>query len=154
MTFGKSSSLNHSDFWKVKFFEPEASLICLNFQRRRNTIWYPLYKLYKWTCLQNRDRLTKRNYGCQREEIVWEFGMVIYTLLFLKWITSWDLLYSTWNSAQCYVAAWIWGVLGENGCMYVYGWVPSLFTWDYHNIVNQVYSDTKEKVQKKKNTKV
>ena len=32
-----------------------------------------------------------------------EFGMDMYTLLCLKWITSKDLLYSTWNSAQCYV---------------------------------------------------
>ena len=27
------------------------------------------------------------------------------TLLYLKWITNKDLLYSTWNSTQCYVAA-------------------------------------------------
>ena len=29
---------------------------------------------------------------------------VMYTLLYLKWITN-SLQYSTWNSAQCYVAA-------------------------------------------------
>ena len=28
--------------------------------------------------------------------------------------------------------------LGENGYMYTYGWVPSLFTWNYHSIVNQL----------------
>ena len=28
------------------------------------------------------------------------FGMDMYTL-YLKWITSKDFLYSTWNSAQC-----------------------------------------------------
>ena len=28
------------------------------------------------------------------------------TLLNLKQITNWDLLYSIWNSAQCYVATW------------------------------------------------
>ena len=27
------------------------------------------------------------------------------------------------------------GSLGENRYMYIYGWVPSLFTWNYHNIV-------------------
>ena len=27
----------------------------------------------------------------------------------LKWITDKDLLYSTWNSTQCYVAAWMGG---------------------------------------------
>ena len=35
-----------------------------------------------------------------------------YTLLHLKWITNKDLLYSTENSAQCYVAAWMGGDLG------------------------------------------
>ena len=33
--------------------------------------------------------------------IIREFGMDMYTLLFLKWITNKDLLYSTGNSAQC-----------------------------------------------------
>ena len=32
------------------------------------------------------------------------------------------------------------GSLGENGYMYMYGWVPSLFTWNFHNIVNQLSS--------------
>ena len=34
------------------------------------------------------------------------------TLLCLKWITNKDLLYSTGNSAQCCVAAWVGGELG------------------------------------------
>ena len=29
----------------------------------------------------------------------WESGMDTYTLLYLRWITNEDLLYSTWNSA-------------------------------------------------------
>ena len=33
--------------------------------------------------------------------------MDMYTLLYLKWITNKQLLYSMWNSAQCYVAAWM-----------------------------------------------
>ena len=33
--------------------------------------------------------------------------MDMYTLLHLKWITNKALLYSTWNSAQYYVAAWM-----------------------------------------------
>ena len=32
-----------------------------------------------------------------------EFGIDIYTLLYLKWIVNKDLLYSTENSAQYYV---------------------------------------------------
>ena len=50
-----------------------------------------------------------------RVGIVREFGMDMYTLLYVKWITNKDLLYSTWNSAQCYVAAWMGGEFGENG---------------------------------------
>ena len=46
------------------------------------------------------------------EGIVREFGMDTYTLLYLKWITDTDLLNRTWNSAQCYVAAWMGGKLG------------------------------------------
>ena len=33
-----------------------------------------------------------------------EFQLDIYTLLYLMWIISKDQLYSTGNSAQCYVA--------------------------------------------------
>ena len=40
--------------------------------------------------------------------------MDMYTLLYLKWIANKDLLYSTWNSAQCYTAAWMGGVFGED----------------------------------------
>ena len=42
-----------------------------------------------------------------REGIVKEFGMDRHTLLHLKWITNKHLLYSTGNSAQCYVAVWM-----------------------------------------------
>ena len=38
-----------------------------------------------------------------------EFGMDMYTPLYLKWITNKDLLYTTGSSAQCYVAAWMGG---------------------------------------------
>ena len=47
------------------------------------------------------------------------------TLLYLKWITNKDLLYSVWNSAQCYVAAWMGGGLGGEW-IHVYVW-PSPF---------------------------
>ena len=43
------------------------------------------------------------------EGIVRELGINMYTLLYLKWMTNKDLLYSTGNSAQCYVAAWMGG---------------------------------------------
>ena len=31
-------------------------------------------------------------------------------------------------------------------CICMAGWIPLLFTWNYHNIVNQLYSNIKEKV--------
>ena len=33
--------------------------------------------------------------------------MDMHTLLYLKWVTNKDLLYSTWDSVQCYIAAWM-----------------------------------------------
>ena len=47
------------------------------------------------------------------EGIVREFGMDMYTLLYLKWIINKDLLYSPGSSAQCYVAAWMGGEFGR-----------------------------------------
>ena len=45
----------------------------------------------------------------------------MYTLLHLTWITTKDLLYSTENSAQCYVVAWmgggVWGRMDTWICM-------------------------------------
>ena len=41
-----------------------------------------------------------------------EFGMGMYTVLYLKWITNKDLLYSAGTSTQCYVAAWMGGEFG------------------------------------------
>ena len=79
--------------------------------------------------LQNRKRLTDlenklmvaRGEG-RREGIVREFGMDMYTLLYLKRITNKDLLFSTWNSAQCYVAAWMGGESGGEWIQ-VYVWL-------------------------------
>ena len=48
------------------------------------------------------------------EEITGEFGKVMYTLLYSKWITNNGLLYSTWNSTQCYVPTWMKEVLGKD----------------------------------------
>ena len=58
-------------------------------------------------------RLKKTNFGWWQKiwgkSIVREFGMDMYMLLYLKRITNKDLLYSPWNSAQCYVATWMRG---------------------------------------------
>ena len=48
--------------------------------------------------------------------------MDMYTLLNLKSITRKDLLYSTWNFAQCYVAARMRGAFGGEW-LHVYVWL-------------------------------
>ena len=63
--------------------------------------------------------MVTRGEGCW-EGIVKDLGIDMYTLLYFKWITNKDLLYSTENSAQCYVAAWMEASLGENGDMCIY----------------------------------
>ena len=55
-------------------------------------------------------RVREQTYGSHGNDR--EFGMDVYTLLYLKWITSKVLLYSTGDSAQCYVAAWMEGKFG------------------------------------------
>ena len=64
-------------------------------------------KWYKGTYLQKQKqihRLKKQSYSYQRDKLEggrdWEFGLDIYTLLYLKRITKKDLQYSTGNSAQ------------------------------------------------------
>ena len=71
-------------------------------------VWHPFYveskkKWYKWTYLQNRKRLTDKEwtYGCWGEGIVREFGTDMYTLLGLKWITNKDVLCSTRELLLC-----------------------------------------------------
>ena len=55
-------------------------------------------------------------------------GLNMCTLLYLKWITNKDLLYSTGNSAECYVAAWMGGEFGGEW-IHGYIWLSSfLFT--------------------------
>ena len=79
--------------------------------------------------LQNRKRLTdlKNKFMVARGEergkwIVRDFGVDMYTLLYLKRITSKDPLHNTWNSAQCFVVAWMGGEFGREW-IHVYVWL-------------------------------
>ena len=63
-------------------------------------------------------------WGKGGEGIVREFGMDMYTRLYLKWVTNKDLLYSTGNPAQCYMAAWMGGEFGGEW-IDVYVWLSS-----------------------------
>ena len=56
------------------------------------------------------------------EGVVREFGIDLYTVLYLRWITNKDLLFSTWNFAQCYVVAWMGGEFGGEWIQ-VYIWL-------------------------------
>ena len=67
-----------------------------------------------------------REQAChQRRGIVKEFGIHMYVLLYLKWIANKDLVYSTWNSAQCCVAAWM-GRESGGEWIHVYVWPSPL----------------------------
>ena len=46
------------------------------------------------------------------EGIIRKFGMDMYTLLYLKWITNKDLLCSPRNSVKCSLEAWVGGGFG------------------------------------------
>ena len=75
------------------------SLICRILKNDTNEL---IYKTETDSDLEN-ELMVTRGKGW-RGGIVREFGIDIYTLLYLKWITNKDLLYSTGNSAQYYVA--------------------------------------------------
>ena len=60
--------------------------------------------IYKTNTLTELEKELTVTGGKGGEGIVREFGIDMYTLLYLKWITSKDILYSTGNSAQYYVA--------------------------------------------------
>ena len=99
-------------------------------------------------------RLREQTYGYQGEAcgegIVREFGVDMHTLLDLKWITYKNLLYSTGNSAQCYVEAWMGGEF-EGEWIHVYAWLsPFAMHMKLSQIVNRLYSNIKLKVKKKK----
>jgi len=63
-----------------------------------------------------------------------------YTLLYLKCITNKDLLYSTWNSAQCYATAWMGGEFGGEW-IHVYVWLSPFAVQLEIHIFNLLYSN-------------
>ena len=67
-------------------------------------------------------RCGKQTYGYQGKRaggINWEIGIDIYTLLYIKQITNKDILYSTGNSTQYSVMAYM-GKESKKGWIYVY----------------------------------
>ena len=84
--------------------------------------------------------------------IVREFGVDMYTLLFLKWITNKDLLYSTGNSVQCYVAAWMGGEF-EGKCIHVYVWLSPFAETITSLLTGYTPVQTKKLIKKEMNKK-
>ena len=83
------------------------------------------------------------------EGIVREFETNMYTLPYLKEIANKDLLYSTWNSVQGYVVAWMGGKVGADW-IHACGWLsPFAMDLKLSQHCNQLYSDIKLKVKKK-----
>ena len=69
--------------------------------------------------------------------------MDMYTLLYLKWITDRGLPYSTGNSDQCYVDAWVGGEFGGEW-LHVYVRVnPFIVHLKLSQIINHLYINTK-----------
>ena len=80
----------------------------------------------------------------------WGVWMDMYTLLYVKWITNKDVLYSTWNSAQCRVAAGMGGEFGGEW-IHIYVWL-SPFT--VYLKLSQAYTLIQNKKLKKKKRKI
>ena len=75
--------------------------------------------------LQNRKRLTDLENEltvASGEGRVRDFGKVMCTLLYVKWISNKGLPNSPGHSAQCYVAAWMGGEFGGEW-IHVYVWL-------------------------------
>ena len=91
---------------------------------RMTSLYVESKKWYNWTYLQNRNRFTELDKTLwlpgkgegQAEAIVREFGMDMYILLYLKWITNKDLHWTMFS--VIWQPGWE-GSLGENGCVYV-----------------------------------
>ena len=74
--------------------------------------------------------------------------MVMYTMLYLKWIATKGCFIAHVCSMLC--DSQNGRGLRENGCLYTHGWVLLLFTWNYYNIDNWLYPNAKSKNSKEK----
>ena len=124
-------------FCSLKIFHPNLEIVILNEVSQTETekygktslvcgIYKEMIQMNLLTKQKQTHRPWERIYGCWgkrwEEGIIRKFGMDMNTLLYLKWITNKNLLYSTGNSAQCYVAACIEGKFGREWIL-VYVWL-------------------------------
>ena len=67
-------------------------------------------------------------------------GKVMYTLLYLRWITNKDALYSPGNAAQCGTAAWMGAGFGGE---WTRGWLPESLCCSPETTVTQFIGYTR-----------
>ena len=81
----------------------------------------------------------------------WEFGVSRYKLLYLEWLSNEVLLYSTGNYIQSLEIMMEDNIRKRNVCVCiyihecVYIFVTLLYRRNWHNIVNQTWSNKKNK---------
>ena len=107
--------------------------------------------LYMWDLKRNganelikqKENHRKWTHGCSGEGIVRDFAKVMYTLLYLKWITnkSFCIAHRTLLNVMCQ-PGWDGAWERMDTCIRMTEF-PSVFTWNYHNIVNWLYPNTK-----------
>ena len=116
--------------WRSPWTEEPGKLQSIGSQRVGHDLASNLAcTLNLFTKQKQPQRLREWTYGCLGEKwgkgIVREFGINMYTLLYVKWVTNRDILYSTGNSTQCYVADWMRGEFrGE--WIHIYVWLSPL----------------------------
>ena len=68
----------------------------------------------------------------------------MYTLLliYLKWITNKDLLHGMWNSAQCYVAAWMGGEFGGENILLIETYIGRYINLKHTSEILQIWFQT------------
>ena len=100
----------------------------------------------KWSCSVVSNSLRPRGLQATRLLRPWDFpgkntGVGCH---FLLQEVSWprDGTWVSHSASRCFN---LWATRVENRYMYMYGWLSSLFTWNYHNIINWLDSTTKKK---------
>ena len=119
---------------------------CLFYTFQRNTLWNLKRNNTNELTKQRLTDLENELNGCQgwRGGIVRKLEMDMYTLLliYVKWITDKDLLYSMWNSARCYVAAWMGGEFGGEHILLIETYIGGSINLKHTSEVLQIWFQT------------
>ena len=124
----------------IPFIQRGSTLIVhlsLSDTQFRQTTLFLVHQAHHWFHKPQPERIQDVQRG---GKIAWQI------MLYLKWITNKALLCSTWNSAQCYVPAWMGGGFGGEQ-IHVYVWLSSFaFHLKPSQHVNCLYPNIRQKV--------